>query len=232
MPAWLHPLALAALGLGLLCAAAIAVDLVRRPQRMAVMNPVWPINALYLGPVALWAYWAMGREQPAAAHGQHHHGQHRMDGGAREPPTWRQVFKGTMHCGAGCTLGDILAETAVFLGGFTLFGSAFGAELAGDFALAYLLGLAFQYFAIVPMRGLPPGKGIVEAAKADTLSLLAFEVGLFGWMALMRFVLFDPPLRPDRASYWFMMQVGMAIGFLTSYPVNAWLIRRGIKEAM
>jgi hypothetical protein len=28
------------------------------------------------------------------------------------------------------------------------------------------------------------------------------------------------------------MQVGMALGFLTAYPVNAWLIRRGIKEAM
>ena len=45
-------------------------------------------------------------------------------------------------------------------------------------------------------------------------------------------MLFDPPLRPDQAGYWFMMQVGMAVGFLTSYPVNAWLIRRGIKEAM
>ena len=171
-----------------------------------------------------------GTGEPGAAHGGHGHWH--MHGGAKAPPTWRQVFTGTMHCGAGCTLGDILAETAVFLTGFTLFGSTFGAELAGDFALAYLLGLAFQYFAIVPMRGLPPGKGIVEAAKADTLSLLAFEVGLFGWMALMRFVLFDPPLRPDQAGYWFMMQVGMAVGFLTSYPVNAWLIRRGIKEAM
>ena len=151
---------------------------------------------------------------------------------AKGPPSWQQVFKDTMHCGAGCTLGDILVETAVFLGGLTLFGSTFGAELVGDFALAYLLGLAFQYFAIAPMRGLSLGKGIVEAAKADTLSLLAFEGGLFGWMALMRFVLFDPPLRPDQAEYWFMMQVGMAIGFLTSCPVNAWLIRRGTKEAM
>ena len=100
MPAWLQPLALAGLGLGLLCAAAITVDLFRRPQRMAVMNPVWPINALYLGPVALWAYGTVGREQPAAAHDYR-----TMDHAAEGPPTWRQVFKGTMHCGAGCTLG-------------------------------------------------------------------------------------------------------------------------------
>ena len=29
-----------------------------------------------------------------------------------------------------------------------------------------------------------------------------------------------------------MMQLGMLIGFGTSYPMNWWLIRRGIKEAM
>jgi hypothetical protein len=28
------------------------------------------------------------------------------------------------------------------------------------------------------------------------------------------------------------MQIGMIIGFATSWPVNAWLIRVGIKEAM
>lgn len=83
------------------------------------------------------------------------------------------------------------------------------------------------------MRGLSLGKGLTEAAKADVLSLTAFEVGLFGWMALMAFVFFPGPhLRPDAAAYWFLMQIGMAAGFLTSYPVNAWLIRRGIKEAM
>ena len=29
-----------------------------------------------------------------------------------------------------------------------------------------------------------------------------------------------------------MMQVAMMTGFLTSYPVNWWLLRRGIKEVM
>lgn len=68
--------------------------------------------------------------------------------------------------------------------------------------------------------------------QADTLSLTAFEVGLFGWMALMQLVLFHPSLEPNEPAYWFMMQIGMLIGFATSYPMNWWLIRRGIKEAM
>ncbi|WP_283818577.1 DUF4396 domain-containing protein [Jatrophihabitans telluris] len=30
---------------------------------------------------------------------------------------------------------------------------------------------------------------------------------------------------------WFGMQIGMVLGFPTAYPVNAWLIRVGTKEA-
>jgi len=38
---------------------------------------------------------------------------------------------------------------------------------------------------------------------------------------------------PQSAGHPFpVMQIAMLAGFLTSYPVNWWLIRRGIKEAM
>ena len=39
-------------------------------------------------------------------------------------------------------------------------------------------------------------------------------------------------MEPDHAAYWLLMQVGMVLGFFTAYPVNVWLIRRGIKEPM
>ena len=32
--------------------------------------------------------------------------------------------------------------------------------------------------------------------------------------------------------YWFQMQIGMVIGYFTSWPVNVWLIKRGWKEKM
>ncbi len=32
--------------------------------------------------------------------------------------------------------------------------------------------------------------------------------------------------------FWFMMQIAMICGFITSYPINSLLIRSGIKEAM
>jgi hypothetical protein len=211
---WLDAVAWISLVVGFLCAGILAFDLVRHPQRMAVMNFVWPITALYAGPLALWAYARFGRES------------------ARPKTFWEAVAVGATHCGAGCTLGDIIAEFAIFFTGFTIAGSVLLGQYVGDYALAYAFGIAFQYFAIVPMRKLTFRQGIVAAIKADTLSLTAFEVGLFGWMALMHYVLFAPPLRPDSATYWFMMQIGMLIGYATSYPMNWWLIRVGVKEAM
>ena len=51
-------------------------------------------------------------------------------------------------------------------------------------------------------------------------------------VGVMHFLLFNPQLQPNQAAYWFMMQIGMCLGFVTSYPMNSWLIRHGIKEAM
>jgi len=52
----------------------------------------------------------------------------------------------------------------------------------------------------------------------------------FALMALMLFP--DQLVQPSSSVYWLGMQVGMAIGFLTAWPANAWLIRHGVKEAM
>ena len=102
-----------------------------------------------------------------------------------------------------------------------------------DFTFALLFGIAFQFFAIRAMSRQSTGVLLRRAAKADVWSLTAFEVGLFGWMALMFFVFFtDPHLEANSAVFWFLMQIGMAIGLATSYPMNRLLIARGVKEAM
>lgn len=227
IPDWLHILAIVSLSASAVSAVAIALDIWRgRSQRMAVMNWVWPITGLYFGPLALWAYWRLGRAASKSADN--------VNPEQRRPtkPFWQSVFAGSTHCGAGCVLGDIAGEWLVVNTGPVVAGSRLLADYTLDFALAYLSGIAFQYFAIAPMRNLPPAKGIAEAIKADTVSLIAFEVGMFGWMAISAKLLFHPPLNPDSAVYWFMMQIGMGIGFITTFPANWFLIRRGIKTAM
>jgi Domain of unknown function (DUF4396) len=152
----------------------------------------------------------------------------------RPRPRWVSMAIEVSHCGSGCTLGDVIAEFAIFGLGLTIAGLTLGAEYVGDFIVALAFGIIFQYFAIAPMRGLGLKDGLIAAAKADFISLTAFEVGLFSWMAVMAFVLFPAPhhLMPDSAAYWFLMQIGMIIGFFASWPANVWLLKRGIKVPM
>lgn len=51
-------------------------------------------------------------------------------------------------------------------------------------------GIFFQYFTIAPMRGLSFAAGIAAAVKADTLSLTAWQIGLYAFMAAAYFAIF------------------------------------------
>ena len=51
-------------------------------------------------------------------------------------------------------------------------------------------------------------------------------------MAIYHLAIWQPPLGVGSSSYWWQMQIGMIVGYFTSWPVNAWLIRRGWKEKM
>jgi hypothetical protein len=224
-------IAIVSLFIGAASALIIAVDLVAgHKQRMWIMNWVWPITALYAGPLGLWGYSTTGRlstyrvVQEAKARGEEPPG--------RKKPFWQMVALGTTHCGAGCALGDILAECGLAVFPLTLFGQKIFAAWAVDYVLALGFGIFFQYFTIAPMRGLGFRDGIKAAFKADTLSLTAWQVGMYGWMAIAVFVIFRHELSKTDPIFWFMMQIAMLAGFLTSYPVNWWLLRAGIKEKM
>lgn len=229
-----HAISWASLVVAFLCAILIAVDEIRYPQKMWIMNLVWPITALYFSIFGLWGYFRAGRRMSKAAiTGGSEYRHMQMSERARGAPTFTQAAISDLHCGAGCTLGDIIAEFSLFALGWTLLGRMLYAEYVGDLVLAWLFGVAFQYFVIAPMRNLSPAQGLIAAIKADTLSILTFEIGLFAWMALTYFVFFPQPhLKPTEAGYWFTMQIGMVLGFFTSYPLNWWLIKRGWKEAM
>lgn len=239
---WLAILAVIALLAGMASAVWIAVDEHKRSQSMWVMNLVWPLVALSGSILVLWIYLQWGRASlPHVSDSTHHHGHHKD---STDTPFPIMVVKGIMHCGSGCTLGDIVAETLaflfptipVYLGWHGVFQEQIFAVWILDLSLAFVIGVAFQYYAIKPMRELSVKSGIIEALKADTLSLTAWQVGMYGFMALTHFWIFPQLLRselvPMSLEFWFMMQIAMICGFATAYPVNWWLIRVGIKEQM
>lgn len=242
-PVWLHVVATASLIIGFLCAIWIAVDIARHPQHMWIMNVVWPVTALFGHVLALLGYYMYGRiaadevADPAIKRGE-------TPPHKRRIPFAAKVAKGASHCGSGCTIGDIVSEWLLFLypalaiwfGWKTVFSDRIFAIWIVDYLCAFGFGIAFQYFTIKPMRNLSVGQGLVQAVKADAISLTAWQVGMYGFMAFAQFYIFEPVLRvslhTNSVEFWFMMQLAMLCGFVTAYPVNWFLIRIGIKEAM
>jgi hypothetical protein len=114
MPEFLPILAIVSLAVAALCCLAILADifLFGHRQHMWIMDAVWPLTALFAGPLALWAYSKIGRlsternVRQAKQHGEKPLGQ--------KKPFWESVGVGATHCGSGCTLGDIVAEWFIF----------------------------------------------------------------------------------------------------------------------
>lgn len=231
-PAPLHVAAIISLAVAVTCAVVIALDEARRPQKMWIMNIVWPLTALFGSIVWLVGYYAWGRAPEIRS------------GDGPESPFSIMVAKGASHCGAGCALGDLVAEwlayavpgIAVWFGWNRLFSEKMFAVWIPDFLLAFGIGIGFQYFTIKPMRDLSAREGIVQALKADIASISAWQIGMYGLMAVIQLGWFRPSfgrIAPvDSPEFWFAMQLAMLAGFCTSYPVNWMLLRWGIKESM
>ena len=219
------------LGLAFASALVIVQDELRHPQTMAIMNIVWPLTALYFSVFAVFAYYRTGRKKAKDARQPQSTSK---TSGSNIAPTLTQVAVGTSHCGAGCTVADVCTEFGIAASGLVLFGSVLWTEYALDYVVAWAVGIAFQYFAIKPMRDDLSRMGAVWAAiKADTLSITAFQVGMYAWMAFVFLKLFPAPhLSPFDPRYWLMMQIAMLCGFATSFPMNRFLIAKGLKEAM
>ncbi|KAF2261310.1 hypothetical protein CC78DRAFT_522025 [Lojkania enalia] len=208
---------------------------------MWIMIPVYVINATYLWPITVWVYINYGRppkrvkkhsvETKDAHHPPHGRGGgeadeghgdaeggecggHHFHEGGSQRPMFATITVAVCHCGAGCVLGDVVGEW--------LHGADFG------FAIGF--GLLFQYFSIAPMSGQYGMTTLYRALKADFLSLIFFEIGLFGWMAAFQVGIFEWRLEMNNVLYWWMMQIGMFFGHWTAVPVNWWLITKGIKE--
>jgi Domain of unknown function (DUF4396) len=212
-----------------LCALIIAVDIVSgNRQKMMIMNFVFPITGLYAGPLALLFYYSIGKKSSEK------NMRKRVDSNVQyeKKPFWQSVVIGSLHCGSGCTLGDVTAEIFLLFIPVSLFGSTLAGKWFVDYVFAFTIGIIFQYYSIKPMKNLSPKEGLKAALKADTLSLTAWQTGMYGWMAIAIFLIFHHKMDATDPVFWFMMQIAMLLGFITSFPMNWFLIKKGIKEKM
>ena len=219
----LKTIAIANIALSVVLALWALIDVNRRPPPMKVMRWVWPLTFLWGGVFALAIYLGFGR---APVHGSEQHGEH---------PFWQSVALGVTHCGAGCSLADMLVEAGMFVFGlgFVVLGHEVFGNWIVDYVFALIFGVIFQFGAKVAMSDDPKPEIWWQAFRTDFWSLTSWQIGMYGWMAISIFVLFDASnMKPDHWSFWLMMQVAMLAGFITAYPANWLLISKGIKERM
>jgi hypothetical protein len=229
-PAWLTALSWTCIALGVGSALVVGADILRHPQKMAVMNWVWPLTSLFGGPLWLAFYGVWGRNAGRAAE--------------RKPSPAMGVALVTNHCGAGCSLGDMIVEALMVLapslalafGWRTVFHEKMFAVWVADYLVAFVLGIGFQYFTIKPMGDLSPRAALIEALKADAASITAWQVGMYGLMAAGQFLWFRPAYGgfapASSPEFWLLMQIAMLAGFATAYPANWLLVKAGVKASM
>lgn len=174
----------------------IAIDLTHRPQSMKIMNAVWILSALWGSYLALWAYNKFGRSSPMKAEddgmkmdmsgmkdmsdmkGMDMSGmkdnmemdmamQGEMSMQGMQRPYWQSVALSALHCGAGCTLADIIGEWFTNYVPVTVAGSQLFGNWVLDFILALMIGVYFQFYAIREMEKISVGNALARAFKAD-----------------------------------------------------------------
>ena len=138
-------LAWASLAVAFGCSVFISFDELRHPQKMWIMNIVWPVTALYFSVFGLWAYLRVGRSMSLESQSRMNQQEHekKMEA-ARKNPNWSQVAVAVSHCGSGCAIADVITEFTIFGLALTLFGSELWASYIYDFIAAWSLGLSFN----------------------------------------------------------------------------------------
>lgn len=246
MTLW-NAISLISLLLGLFSALYIAVRLSSHLQKMKIMNVVWILTGLWASIIGLWAYLRFGESKKrtpslAGKDESDKNAMSKMDGmNMREmamgsmhsdKPFWQKVTLSALHCGAGCTLADIIGEGIGYFWLHELHGWSIYWQWGFDYLLALMIGVLFQYAAIHPMLKLPVFTTLGRALKIDFLSLTAWQIGMYVFVYIVFFVFPAQIFLQNSLIFWFVMQLAMCSGFLLAYPMNWFLITKGIKPSM
>ena len=137
--------------------------------------------------------------------------------------TTRLAFQATIHCLTGCGIGEVLG-----LGGATLLGLGNAASIVLGIVLAYIFGYGLTFVPLV-RAGMPLLRATGITFAAETLSITTMEV-------VDNVVVLAVPGAMDAGLadilFWGSLALSLALAFVAAYPVNRWLIARGLGHAV
>ena len=144
-----------------------------------------------------------------------HHAHHPHH--ARQPSLNRTAWSATLHCLAGCAIGEVLG---MVIG--TALGWGNGATIALAVALAFLFGFALTLLPLVKATGF--NTAVKLALASDTASITVMEVVDNAIMLVIPGAM-DAGL--DTLLFWGSLAFALAVAAIAAFPINRWLIARG-----
>jgi len=137
--------------------------------------------------------------------------------------TTRLALQATIHCLTGCGIGEVLG-----LGGATLLGLGNAASIVLGIALAYVFGYGLTFVPLL-RAGMPLLRASGITFAAETLSITTMEI-------VDNLVVLPVPGAMDAGIadvlFWGSLALSLALAFVAAFPVNRWLIARGLGHAV
>ena len=127
----------------------------------------------------------------------------------------RLAVKATLHCLTGCAIGEVLGMVLA-----TAFGWGNALSIGVSVVLAFFFGYGLTYLSVRRVR---------VALASDTVSIATMEAVDNAFIALV-----PGALAAGLADtlFWWSLLASLAVAFVLTVPVNAWLIARGRGHAV
>jgi Domain of unknown function (DUF4396) len=192
----------------------VAVDIRTTPES-PVLKWGFILLTAYTGVVGAFLY-VLGCREPLP-------GLHEQYVAAR----WRQTLGSTMHCVAGDGVGIIAGAVLS-----ALFGFAGLLEVAIEYALGFAFGWTiFQALFMRDMAGGSYRRALASTFISELMSMNLLMAGMVTTVMTLRAYI-PAAADPATPSFWFVMSMGLLVGFIIAYPMNWWLVANHLKHGM
>lgn len=196
--------------------ACVGWDAWRNNPELTVMKWGWILVTLYLGPVALMLYVLSCKEPFPGTHERY------------IQPLWKQSLGSTIHCVAGDATGIIVAATITGLLGLPM-----GIDLAIEYIAGFSFGLfIFQSLFMKNMMGGSYRAAVRHSIVPEWLSMNFMMAGMFPTMVVLMMGRDMRAMEPTQLTFWGAMSAAVFVGLIIAYPVNVWMVDKGLKHGM
>ncbi len=193
----------------------VSYDLYTNTPEMPVMKPAWIIVTIFACPIALFLYLIGCREPLTGTHEQF------------VAPMWKQALGSTIHCVAGDGLGIVVAAVVT-----SLLGLPMGIDLIVEYVFGFGFGLLiFQALFMKDIMGLTYRQAVQRTWLPEFISMNAMGGGMFPVMVILMSRDMQA-MEPTSLHFWGVMSLGVIVGGIIAFPVNYWLVAKGLKHGM